>query len=225
MGGVLILSGDPWCTHLVKADLERHDYEVQNAETEGASLARVIDPALVLLDLDLPGLDGPLMVSELRAWSNAPVIVLSSRSRREEIIELLEAGADDYLTKPFGVNELLARMKVALRPKPTEKTLPVFVCGDLTLDFNLRQVSVRGAIVRLTRSEYVILSILMQNHGEVVQHARLQHELWRNAGARGINRLRVLIAQLRRKIERQPSRPELIFTEPGIGYRLGSARV
>jgi two-component system, OmpR family, KDP operon response regulator KdpE len=224
MGGVLILSNDPRCTRLMKADLERHDYEVQDAETEGVSLARAIQPTLVLLDLDLPGVNGLHVVNELRSWSNAPVIVLSSRSRQEEIIELLDAGADDYLTKPFGVKELHARMKVALRRKPTAKALPVFVYGDLTVDFDLRLVSVRGSVIRLTPSEYLILSILSQYHGEVVQHARLQRELWSKAGTVGAKRLRVLITQLRRKIERDPSRPKLIFTESGIGYRLGSTK-
>ena len=171
--------------------------------------------------MDLPGVNGVHAVSELRSWSNAPVIALSSRNRQEEVIELLDAGADDYLTKPFGVNELLARMKVALRRKVTEKALPVFVCGELTLDFNLRRVSVRGSIIRLTPSEYSILSFLAQHYGKVVQHARLQQELWGSAGTLSSNRLRVRMALLRRKIEREPSRPEFIFTQPGIGYRLG----
>jgi two-component system KDP operon response regulator KdpE len=205
----------------MKADLERHDYQVQEAETDGASLARTIQPTMILLDLDPPGVNGVHVVSELRCWSNAPVIALSSRNRQEEVIELLDAGADDYLTKPFGVNELLARMKVALRRKVTEKALPVFVYGELTLDFNLRHVSVRGSAIRLTPSEYSILSILAQHHGKVVQHAWLQQELWGSAGTLSSNRLRVRMALLRRKIEREPSRPEFIFTKPGIGYRLG----
>jgi two-component system, OmpR family, KDP operon response regulator KdpE len=221
MREVLILSSDPWCTRLIKADLERHDYQVQEAETDGVSFARTIQPTLVLLDLDLRGVDGVHVLSELRSWTNAPVIVLSSRNRQEEVIELLDAGADDYLTKPFGVRELLARMKVALRRKLTEQTLPVFVCGDLMLDSNLRHVSVRGSVIRLTPSEYSILSILAQHHGNVVQHARLQQELWGSAGTLSARRLRVRMALLRRKIERDPSRPEFIFTEPGIGYRLG----
>lgn len=176
----------------------------------------------MLVDLDDPNIDGAQTIRDLRSLSNTPVIVLSSRNNEKEVIELLGVGADDYLTRPFGTKELLARMKVALRRKRANQDPSVICCGDLTLDFGMRRVLVRGSPIRLTPLEYAILSLLARNRGKTVPYARLLQELWSDTGDVKAKSLRVHVALLRRKIEPDPKHRSLLFTEPGVGYRLGT---
>ena len=217
---VLLIRSEPWTVSLIK-ELEKNNYSVQQTEFQRLSLVQAFRPDLVLLDLDDPTIDGAQTVGELRSLSKAPVIVLSIPNQKGQVIELLGAGADDFLTRPFGFKELLARMKVALRGKPTDQDSSVFCYGDLALDFGKRQVFVRDSLMRLPPLEYAILSILARNHGKTVWYARLLQEFWGDTGYIRAKSLRVHLARLRRKVELDPKHPEFLFTEPGVGYRLG----
>lgn len=190
---------------------------------EGLALAASHNPDLILLDLGLPDADGIEVTRRLREWCSKPVIVLSARGQEADKIQALDAGADDYLTKPFSVGELLARMRVALRHAErardgVEET--VFEVGDLRLDRARRQVFVRGSEVHLTPLEYRLLSTLARHAGRVLTHRQLLKEVWGPGRVDQPHYLRVYMAQLRGKIERDPARPEYLRTEPGVGYRL-----
>ncbi len=176
-------------------------------------------PDLVILDLGLPDLDGIDVTRSLREWSQTPVIILSVREAEADKIAALDAGADDYLTKPFGLGELLARMRVALRRQARGKNEPTFESGGLRVDFERRQVTVNGKEVQLTPTEYDLLKILILNAEKVLTHHQLLHQVWGEERA-DMHLLRVNVSNLRRKLEPDPTRPTYIRTEPGIGYRL-----
>jgi two-component system KDP operon response regulator KdpE len=176
-------------------------------------------PDLMILDLGLPDLDGVEVTRRLREWSQIPVIILSVREQEADKIAALDAGADDYLTKPFGLGELLARMRVAMRRQVLGKTEPVFDLGGLHLDLARRLVTVDGRDVQLTPTEYDILRTLAMHHGKVLTHRHLMRLVW-GEGYEDAHLLRVNISNLRRKIEPDPTRPTYIHTEPGVGYRL-----
>ena len=176
-------------------------------------------PDIIILDLGLPDIDGIEVTRRLREWSQTPIIVLSVREAEQDKIAALDAGADDYLTKPFGTGELLARMRVALRKQPAGPAEPVFQSGGLTVDFSRRMVMVNDTEVQLTPTEYDLLKVLVTHAGKVITHRQLLRQVW-GEGYDDMHILRVNISNLRGKLEPDPSRPTYIHTEPGVGYRL-----
>ena len=197
-------------------------YTVMEAATGEEALAMAVTghPDAILLDLGLPDMDGVDLTRRLREWTQIPIIVISVRDHEEDKITALDAGADDYLTKPFGVGELMARLRVILRRAIPADSAPVFRADHLTVDLTLREVNVDGRDVNLTPTEYDILRVLIQNAGKVLTHQQLIHLVWGNNYEADSHLLRVNISNLRRKIEPDPSRPHFVMTEPGVGYRL-----
>jgi two-component system, OmpR family, KDP operon response regulator KdpE len=220
---VLVVEDEPQMRRFLRASLTSHDYRVLEAASAGQGLALVTTqaPAIVLLDLGLPDGDGVEWTRALRGWSRIPVIVISARGKESDKVNALDAGADDYLTKPFGVNELLARIRVALRhaQSGTVET-PVLEVGPLVIDQLRHEVHVDGRKLRLTPIEFRILTLMARNAGRVLTHAQILREVWGEAHTQQTHYLRVYMAQLRRKLESDLSRPQLLRTEPGVGYRL-----
>jgi two-component system, OmpR family, KDP operon response regulator KdpE len=226
---ILVVDDEPQIVRFLRATLSGHGYEVTAAHDGASALAELQGrlPDLVLLDLGLPDVDGLEICRRLRQdperpeWATLPVVVLSAREQEEDKVAALDLGADDYLTKPFGVAELLARIRVALRHAARrEGRETVFASGGLQVDFAARRVTVDGAEVRLTPTEYALLTYLASHAGKVVTHRVLLRAVWGPAYADDPGLLRVYINQLRRKLEAEPARPRFIITEPGIGYRL-----
>jgi len=187
---------------------------------QGALQALVFErPDLMILDLGLPDMDGVEVTRRLREWSKVPVIILSVREQEEDKIAALDAGADDYLTKPFGMGELLARIRTVMRRQPTESSMPIVTIGDLTVDLANRLVTANDKEIQLTPTEYDILRELVISAGKVLTNRQLLHKVW-GVGYDDLHILRVNISNLRHKIEPDPSRPTYIHTEPGVGYRL-----
>ncbi len=186
----------------------------------GLAAATAVHPDLILLDLGLPDLDGIEVLTRIREWSPVPIVILSVRDRENDKIAALDAGADDYLTKPFGVGELLARIRATLRRVVKQTPEPVFASEGLVVDLTLRRVTVDGAEVQLTPTEYDLLRLLVAHAGKVLTHGQLLKEIWGPAHREQPNVLRVTISNLRRKIEADTARPRHILTEPGVGYRL-----
>ncbi|HVM71934.1 MAG TPA: response regulator transcription factor [Anaerolineales bacterium] len=200
-------------------------YTVLEATTGAEALDLVVSgrPDVILLDLGLPDMDGVELTRRLREWTQIPIIVISVRDREEDKIAALDAGADDYLTKPFGVGELMARLRVILRRVAHPESVPVFQDSHLRVDLTMRAVFVDGRITNLTPTEYDILRVLIQNAGKVLTHQQLIHLVWGNSLDADAHLLRVNISNLRRKIEPDAGRPHYIMTEPGVGYRLKPA--
>jgi two-component system KDP operon response regulator KdpE len=222
---VLVIEDEPQIRRFLRATLPTHGYRLIEAETGEAGLQQVAaqQPDLVILDLGLPDIDGLDVTRRLREWSRVPIIVLSARGQERDKIAALDMGADDYLTKPFGVGELMARLRVALRHKVQvgqEKPSPIFRVGDLCVDLARRQVFVGDVEVHLTPIEYKLLSALLRHAGQVVTHRQLLREVWGPGYATENHYLRVYMAQLRHKLETDPARPRYLRTEPGVGYRL-----
>ena len=195
--------------------------EASNGE-EALKAAALERPDLVILDLGLPDMDGAEVTRRLREWTQIPIIVVSVREREEDKIAALDAGADDYLTKPFGIGELMARIRVAVRRSATPENEPVFQVGELVVDLAHRSVVVRDQAVTLTPTEYDILRTLIQHAGFVLTHRQLLRAVWGAGYEEETHLLRVNVSNLRAKIEAEPSRPQYILTEPGVGYRLKS---
>lgn len=220
---ILLVEDEPQMRRFLRVALEGSGYRYLEAPTgkEGLALAVQHRPDVILLDLGLPDMDGLELMIRLREWSQTPVIVISARGQETDKIGALDVGADDYLTKPFGTGELLARIRVALRhadPLATED--PVFVLGRWRVDLAKRQVLVDGQEVHLTPLEYGLFTTLIRHAGKVVTHRQLLKEVWGGvAGAQPLY-LRVYMAQLRHKLEETPSHPRYLQTEPGVGYRL-----
>jgi two-component system KDP operon response regulator KdpE len=207
----------------LRVSLEGSGYRYLEAATgeEGLSLATQHRPDAILLDLGLPDMDGLDVVTRLREWSRTPVIVISARGQETDKVDALDAGADDYLTKPFGTRELLARIRVALRHTgPEAEPEPVFALGRWRVDLAKRQVLVEGKEVHLTPLEYSLFTTLIRHAGKVVTHRQLLKEVWGGAAGAQPLYLRVYMTQLRHKLEEEPSRPRYLQTEPGVGYRL-----
>ena len=220
---VLVVDDEAAVRRFLRATLPNQGYRLVECETGEQALveASTRSPDLILLDLGLPDLDGVEVTRRLREWTAIPVIVLSARGQENDKIEALDAGADDYLTKPFGMGELLARMRVALRHRDVDADEePVFEAGDLKVDLGARRVFVRGEEVRLTRTEYRLLALLVQHAGKVVTHRQLLKEVWGPGSADQTHYLRVYMGTLRHKIEQDPARPRWLTTEIGVGYRL-----
>ena len=222
---VLVIEDEPQMRRFLRSALEGNGYRVVEVATARDGLAQAAgrNPDVILLDLGLPDADGLDVTRRLREWAATPVIVISARGLEKDKIGALDAGADDYLTKPFGVGELLARIRVALRHASRtadEAAEPVFTQGELTVDLARRRVFAAGAEVHLTPTEYKLLTLLVRHAGKVVTQRQALREVWGPNYATQTHYLRVYMAQLRHKLERDPARPRLLLTEPGVGYRL-----
>jgi two-component system KDP operon response regulator KdpE len=227
-GTVLLIEDDTQIRRFLRATLTSQGYRLIEAVTgeEGLGLVASQRPDLVLLDLGLPDRDGLTIAREIRSWTTTPILVLSARGQESDKIAALDAGADDYVTKPFGVGELLARMRVALRHASmvaAGTTDPVYRTGDLEVDLARRHVLVAGREVHLTPIEYRLLAILVRHAGKVVTQRQLLREVWGPAFEEQSHYLRVYMQQLRKKLEREPARPAHLRTEAGVGYRLVEA--
>jgi two-component system KDP operon response regulator KdpE len=208
----------------LRAALTGHGFRLVESATgaDGLTQAATRAPDVILLDLGLPDIDGLEVTKRLREWSKVPIVVVSARGQERDKVDALDAGADDYLTKPFGVAELLARLRVALRHRDQTGGAadPVFVAGDLRIDFGRRQVLVKGQEIHLTPTEYRMLTLLARHAGKLITHRQLLLEVWGPGNTEQTQYLRVYMGQLRRKIEPDPARPQYLLTEPGVGYRL-----
>jgi two-component system, OmpR family, KDP operon response regulator KdpE len=222
---ILVIEDDLEIRRFLRASLSGHGYQLIESGTGQRGLDLVADdqPDLVLLDLGLPDVDGLTLIRRLRGWSQVPVIVLSARGRESDKVEALDAGADDYVTKPFSVGELQARMRVALRHVTQDgesADQPIFTLGPLRVDLERRQVFVSDKEVRLTPIEFRILATLIKYSGKVVTHRQLLKEVWGPDSVFETHYLRVYMTHLRRKIEPNPAQPQFVLTDPGVGYRL-----
>jgi len=224
-----VIEDEPEIRRFLRAALAAAEFEVLEAEDGQAGLraAASSPPDVVILDLGLPDISGYQVIEQLRGWTSVPIIVLSARGREADKVGALDAGADDYLTKPFGVGELLARLRVALRHRaqlePTAES-SVFTAGEVGVDLARRQVTVAGAEVHLTPTEYRLLTALVKYAGKVLTHRQLLKEVWGPDSTHETHYLRVYVNQLRQKLGDDAARPTLIITEPGVGYRLIAAQ-
>jgi len=219
---IMIIDDEPQMRRLLQVALTAHGYEIREAETgrEGIDQTAVFHPDLIVLDLSLPDLDGIEVIKKLREWTQTPVIILSVREQEGDKIAALDAGADDYVTKPFNMGELLARIRTALRHAAGTGDEPVLTFGGLVIDLTRRYVAMDGREVKLTPTEYELLRVLTVNAGKVLTHRQLMRMVWGPSYEQETNYLRVYIRQLRQKIEPDPARPRNIITESGVGYRL-----
>jgi two-component system KDP operon response regulator KdpE len=223
---LLVVEDDAQMRRFLRVSITSNGYRLVEADTarDGLAQAAARSPDLVLLDLGLPDDDGLVVVQRLREWAEIPIIVISARGQEEDKIKALDGGADDYLTKPFGVGELLARIRVALKhAAKTGAGSSQFSVGDLKVDLARRQVFVGEKEVHLTPIEYKLLAMLIKHGGRVVTHRQLLREVWGPGSTGNTQYLRVYMGQLRQKLERTPSRPAYLLTEPGVGYRLKTA--
>ena len=220
---VLIIDDEPPIRKLLRMGLTTQGYEILDAPSGKAALDLLKHkPDLVILDLGLPDLDGTEVTRRLREWSRVPIVVLSARGQERDKVEALDAGADDYLTKPFAVGELLARLRVAARHALHDHAAAdaVVVVGELSIDRARHEVTLAGEPAHLTPTEFKLLAVLARNPGRVVTHDQLLREVWGPGYVRQHHVLRVHMGNLRHKIEPVPSRPRYVFSEPGVGYRL-----
>ena len=225
MTHVLVVDDEPQILRALQTNLRGAGYEVTTAATgeEALAAAAIRPPEAVILDLVLPDARGTEVCRELRRWSTAPIVVLSAVGDEHEKVAALDAGADDYVTKPFGVDELLARLRAALR-RAAPSTEPVLEVGDLVIDLEKRAVTVAGSRVAMTPHEFELLRFLAQNEGKLLTHPMILREVWGPAYGDESHYLHVYVSQLRRKIEPDPARPRYLLTEPGAGYRFVNAR-
>lgn len=225
MASVLVIEDEPHMRTLLGVTLKQQGYRCLHATTgkEGIAAAQKCAPDVVLLDLGLPDIDGVEVTTRIRQKSRVPIIVISARGREEDKIAALDGGANDYVTKPFGAGELLARIRVAVRnfPKEEEKVdTGVVQVGDLVVDFDMRRVTIGGQEVRLTPTEYRLLCVMVRSAGRVVTHRQILREVWGPGAETQGHYLRVYMKQLRYKIEPEPAQPKYFINEPGVGYRL-----
>jgi len=219
---ILIIDDEPPIRHLLKMALESNDYKVFEADNakNGLLQTTMTRPDIILLDLGLPDHGGLSVLNQIREWSTIPILVLTVQDEEEIKIAALDGGADDYITKPFNTGELLARIRVSLRRSLKIDEFPVFQSGGLVVDQTARIVKVNEEEVKLTATEYSILALMIRHAGRVLTHNFIMKEIWGIHYADNFQTLRVHVAQLRRKIEQNPSIPQLLITEPGVGYRL-----
>jgi len=219
---ILVVDDEPKIRMFIRANLEARGYDIYLAQdgVEAVEEAARVLPDVIVLDVNMPRMDGIEACRKIREWTNTPIIILSVREDEKDKVGALDEGADDYVTKPFGIEELLARIRVALRHgKTTDADTLVFTADDLEVDFSKQLVKRRGEIVRLTRTEYQLLAYLVSNCGKVLTHRDLLHNVWGPEYGEETEYVRTFITQLRRKIEDDPSNPQFIITEPRIGYR------
>ena len=222
---ILLIEDEPQVRRFLRPTLRSAGYRLVEAETaaEGVMQAEAHNPDLILLDLGLPDGDGVEVTRKLRTWTTAPIVVISARGQEADKVEALDAGADDYLIKPFGVAELLARLRVALRHAArvsADPGEPVLTFGDIRLDLARREVHRGDAAVHLTPAEYKLFTTLARSAGKVITYRQLLRDVWGPAHANQTHYLRVYMAQIRQKLEADPARPRWLITEPGVGYRL-----
>jgi two-component system KDP operon response regulator KdpE len=219
---VLVIDDEVQIRRLLQLTLESDGYKVAKAESaeEGIRRAAMDRPDAIVLDLGLPDMDGIQVLKRLREWSTTPVIILSVRNSEPEIVGCLDAGADDYLVKPYRSGELLARVRAAIRHRPSVQTESVFKTGNLEIDLVARTVKKSGELVKLTATEYNLLSLFIRNAGRVLTHRYILEQIWGPTFVEETEYTRVYVGQLRKKIEETPATPKLLITESGIGYRL-----
>ncbi len=224
---LLLIEDEKPIRNFLKASLSTQGYRLLEVETgrEGVAMAASHVPDLILLDLGLPDMDGLIAIKEIRSWSAIPIIVISARGQERDKVAALDAGADDYLTKPFGTGELLARIRVAMRhgaaiPAKTAQEVNVFEVGDLRVDLEARRVFLGEEEIHLTPIEYKLLVVMAKHSGKVLTHNFLLREVWGPGSGDQNHYVRIYMAGLRRKIEKEPAKPRYIFTEVGVGYRL-----
>ena len=224
---ILVVDDEPQIRRVLRSTLTSQGYVIIDAKTgeEGVESVRKNKPDLVLLDVNMPGMGGIEACREIRRSSDAPIIMLTVRNAERDKALALDAGADDYVVKPFGIEELLARIRSALRRYAPGDALPPFVSKDLTLDFERRQLTVRGEEVHLTPKEFDVLKHLIANQGKPLSHRRILQSVWGPDYGEETENLRVVINQLRKKIESDPAHPKFIRTEPWVGYRFQPPRV
>jgi two-component system, OmpR family, KDP operon response regulator KdpE len=218
---ILVVDDEPQIRRVMRTTLSSQGYVITEAKTgeEALEIMRKERPDLILLDVNMPGMGGLEACREIRRASDAPIIMLTIRNAERDKVAALDAGADDYVVKPFGIEELLARIRAALRRFSPADAIPPFVSKDLTIDFESRVVNVRGRTVHLTPKEYDVLKYLVGNQGKPLTHRRLLQAVWGPDYGNETENLRVVINQLRKKIEADPARPKYILTEPWVGYR------
>ncbi|MEI7509527.1 MAG: response regulator [Flavobacterium sp.] len=221
---ILVIDDEIQIRKLLEISLEANDYKVNFAINgkEGITAAASHQPDLILLDLGLPDIDGQEVLVKLREWFQNPIIILSVKSAEDEIVKALDNGANDYLTKPFRTQELLARMRTALRVNSIQNNDPVALFGEVSIDLVSRIVKVNNEIIKLTATEYSLLVLLYKNDGRVLTHQFILKEIWGQSYSEQTQYLRVFVAQLRKKIEKDPNRPKYIITESGVGYRFNT---
>jgi two-component system, OmpR family, KDP operon response regulator KdpE len=221
---ILVVDDEVQIRHFLKISLEANGYRVYETDNGEDAIQKTaqLRPDLLILDMGLPGMDGLEVLRRLRQWTKTPVIILSVRDSDRDKVAALDAGADDYLVKPFSIDELMARMRAAQRHSQPELEMQIFTSGNLQVDFSRRIVTVRGEPVKLTPTEYAILRLLIQNAGKVLTHRQILREVWGPEYENETHYLRVYFAQLRQKIEDDPALPKILLTESGVGYRLGT---
>lgn len=222
---ILVIDDEIQIRKLLEISLEANNYKVNFAENgkEGITMAASHQPDLILLDLGLPDEDGQDVLVKLREWFQNPIIILTVKSAEEEIVKALDNGANDYLTKPFRTQELLARMRTALRKNTIQNIEPITSFGNVSIDLTSRIVKVNQEILKLTATEYSLLILLFKNDGRVLTHQYILKEIWGQSYSEQTQYLRVFVAQLRKKIEEDPNRPKYIITESGVGYRFNTS--
>ncbi len=225
MSRVLVVDDEKQLLRALAINLKARDYDVDLAQTgeQALDLAARRHPDVVVLDLGLPGIDGVEVIRGIRGWSQVPIVVLSARDAESAKVAALDAGADDYVTKPFGMDELLARLRVALRRAAPAEEQAVVETADFVIDLAAKRVTRDHEEIRLTPTEWHLVELLVRHEGKLVTQRRLLDEVWGPAHARDTNYLRVFMAQVRRKLEPEPSRPRYFITEPGMGYRFETA--
>lgn len=223
---ILVVDDEPQIRRVLRATLSSRGYAIIDAKTgeEGIELVRKDKPDLVLLDVNMPGMGGLEACREIRRGSNAPIIMLTVRNAERDKVAALDAGADDYVVKPFGIEELLARVRAALRRHGADETLAPFETKDLSIDFETRTLRAHGEDVHLTPKEFEVLKLLITNQGKPLAHRRLLQAVWGPDYGEETENLRVVINQLRKKIESDPTHPKYILTEPWVGYRFQAPR-
>ena len=222
MTRILVVDDDRALLRALAINLKARHFEVETAADGATALAQAArtPPDIAIIDLGLPDLDGIDVVVGLRGWTTVPIIVLSARDTQSSKVDALDAGADDYITKPFGMDELLARIRAALRRAATDAPAPVVRTAAFTVDLAAKKVTRDGGPVRLTPTEWHVLELLVRHTGKLVTHEQMLKEIWGPAYASQSHYVRVHMAELRRKVEREPARPQMLLTEAGVGYRL-----
>jgi two-component system, OmpR family, KDP operon response regulator KdpE len=223
---ILVVDDEPQIRRVMRSTLSTHGYVITEATNGEDAIESALKnrPDLVLLDVNMPGIGGIEACREIRRGSDAPIIMLTVRNAERDKVAALDAGADDYVVKPFGIEELLARIRAALRRYAPDEKIPPFTSKDMTIDFENREVNVRGRAVHLTPKEYDVLKHLVANLGKPLTHRRLLQSVWGPDYGEETENLRVVINQLRKKIEADPAKPQYILTEPWVGYRFQPAR-
>jgi len=224
---ILVVDDEPQIRRVLRTTLTFRGYEISEAASgeDALEMAKKIKPDLILLDVNLPGISGIEVCKEIRRWTDTPIIMLTVRNAERDKVVALDAGADDYVTKPFGIEELLARVRASLRRHTTAEAMPAFESRDLAVDFEARRVTAFGEEVHLAPKEFEVLRELIANQGKPVSHRRLLQSVWGPEYGEETENLRVVINQLRKKIEKDSAQPKYILTEPWVGYRFQGPKV